>query len=280
MIRINRAMIGLAVIALCGLATQLPAQAAYDNTPPNLKTPLKAHFIVGTQLDQWTVDEDYFYNVPQVINWSGSDDSGDVYYSLWDVLAGDEPQPLIDFTLETSANVLSSDYDDQYGGGSFATSNWSVQAHDFSGNSVERAVYGAFLVVTQDDGSQTTGHTTDDVAISYTGDWQTSSCLCFAAGTTHKTTAAGAAANIAINVSADEGVRKVALVMETAPNRGKARIFVDGELRTTIDTLAGSVRHQVVVWQGSLATGNHIVKVVNQATVGRPRIDLDAVVVN
>ena len=37
---------------------------------------------------------------------------------------------------------------------------------------------------------------------------------------------------------------------------------------------------QVVVWQGTLSTGNHIVKVVNLATPGRSRIDLDAVVVN
>ena len=132
----------------------------------------------------------------------------------------------------------------------------------------------------QDNGYQTPGYGTTDVAVSYTGSWSTAHCGCFAEGTTHKSTTAGDAAVIAVNVPSSESVRKVALVMETAPGRGKAKVFVDGALSQTIDTQAASATHQVVVWQGSLSTGTHTIRLVNQATAGRPRIDLDAVVVN
>ena len=279
--KIHRGLVAVVAAAACGLASQLPAQAAHDNTPPTLHTPLKAHFVTGSQLEQFDADDnDWFFYVPQVINWSGDDDSGDLYYKVWDYLAGDEPEELVNFTQDTSYQVTSSDYDSQFGGGSFATTNWSVQARDFSGNSTEHAVYGAYLVVTQDDGSQTGEHETDDVSVSYTGAWQTANCACFGAGTTHKSTAKNAAAVINVNVPAEETVRKVALVMETAPGRGKARIVVDGQNRGVVDTQANPAKHMVVVWQGSLATGAHTIRIVNLATAGRSRIDFDAVVVN
>jgi hypothetical protein len=277
---IQRGTIALAAVALCGLAAQLPAQALPDTTPPKLHTPLKAHFVVGTQLDQFQTGGEYFYHVPEQVDWSGSDNSGDIYYSVWEYYAGDDPSQLIDFTQDTSAQVTTSDYEDQFGGGSFATENWSVQAHDFNSNSIERYVGGAHLLVTQDDGYQTIGKETTDVAISYNGSWTTAHCACFAEGTTHKSTTAGDAAIIKVNVPASEGVRKVAIVMETAPNRGRARVLVDGTLNKTIDTRADTATHQVVVWRGSLATGSHTIRLVNQGTAGRLRIDLDAVVVN
>jgi agmatinase len=163
--QIQRGTIALAAVALCGLAAQLPAQALPDTTPPKLHTPLKAHFVVGIQLDQFQTGGEFFYNVPERIDWSGSDNSGDIYYSVWEYYAGDDPSQLIDFTQDTSAQVTTSDYEDQFGGGSFATENWSVQAHDFNSNSIERYVGGAHLLVTQDDGYQTIGKETTDVAI-------------------------------------------------------------------------------------------------------------------
>jgi hypothetical protein len=277
---LHRGAIGLAVVAACGLAAQLPAQAAPDNTPPVLDTPLKARFVVGTQLDQYTIDDEYFYNVPELIKWSGSDNSGLIYYSVWEYLAGDEPGELTDFTEETSFTVSGTDYDDQFGGGSFTTTNWSIQAHDVASNSVERAVYGAYVTVLQDDNAISTLDRVADVSVDYTGTWQTALCGCFAAGSTHKTSAPGAAADIHVAVPASEGVRKIGLVMEKAPGRGKAQVFVDGVLKATVDTVAAAPKHQVVVWQGTLSTGHHVVKVVNLATPGRSRIDLDAVVVN
>jgi hypothetical protein len=283
MSHLHRGALGLAVVAACGLAAQLPAQAAPDNTPPVLHTPLKAHFIVGSQLTDYTVcgaDEPQFY-VPEGFSWSATDSGGgSIGYTVWEYFAGDDPDQLVPFQTTTSTQVRGTDYDDQCGGGSFAVTNWSVQASDFQGNSVERAVYGSYVTVLEDDGTTSTLSQAANVSVDYFGAWQTANCGCFAGGTTHKTTAMGAAARIHVNVPASESVRKVGLVMETAPGRGEARVLVDGVSQGVIDTGAATAKHQVVVWQGSLSTGNHVVRLVNLATPGRSRIDLDAVVVN
>ncbi len=52
-------------------------------------------------------------------------------------------------------------------------------------------------------------------------------------------------------------------------------MYVDGVLRKTVDTHATTTRHRVVVWQGLFRSGQHTLRVVNRATAGHPRIDLD-----
>ena len=44
-----------------------------------------------------------------------------------------------------------------------------------------------------------------------------------------------------------------------------------------MDTYARSTRHRVLVWEGLFPPGPHTLRVVNLATPGHPRIDLDAV---
>jgi hypothetical protein len=69
--------------------------------------------------------------------------------------------------------------------------------------------------------------------------------------------------------------------METAPDRGKAQILVDGDVVATVDTYAPSPEHRVLVWVGSIdTTRESTVSIVNLATPGRPRIDVDAFVVS
>jgi hypothetical protein len=71
----------------------------------------------------------------------------------------------------------------------------------------------------------------------------------------------------------------VALVMETGPNRGAFELWIDGRLRAVVDTYAATTQHRTMVWTGQLrGTDAHTVELVNLATPGRPRIDLDAVV--
>lgn len=65
--------------------------------------------------------------------------------------------------------------------------------------------------------------------------------------------------------------------MEKAPNRGSADVYVDGVKKATVNTYSSTTAHRVIVWQTVLAAGAHVVKVVNRATAGHPRIDLDAV---
>ena len=63
--------------------------------------------------------------------------------------------------------------------------------------------------------------------------------------------------------------------MEKVADRGRADVFVDGVKKATVDTHATSTRHRVVVWQGLYTRGTHTLRVVNRATPGHPRIDLD-----
>jgi hypothetical protein len=79
-------------------------------------------------------------------------------------------------------------------------------------------------------------------------------------------------------VNAGGQTQHVALIMAKGPARGKASVYVDGVYRATVDTYAAGNVNRVVVWEAEFAgTANHTVKVVNQATAGRPRIDVDAV---
>jgi hypothetical protein len=71
----------------------------------------------------------------------------------------------------------------------------------------------------------------------------------------------------------------VGLIMHTGPDRGKVKVYVNGTLQATVDTYATTSRPRVMVWQTIAAAGS-TVKIVNAATPGRTRIDLDAIVTN
>jgi hypothetical protein len=68
--------------------------------------------------------------------------------------------------------------------------------------------------------------------------------------------------------------------MAKAPDRGSAKIYVDGKVDATVDTHAAVAQNRIIVWQHALGKGAHTVKLVNLATKGHPRIDLDAVHTN
>jgi hypothetical protein len=125
---------------------------------------------------------------------------------------------------------------------------------------------------TQEDGSS---YGYGDLTVTSRGVWGTSTCTCWSGGKDRKTTAAGARANFVF-----DSAGPVAVVMEKAANRGKAKVLVDGVLRATIDTHSSTPKHRSVVWTGTLSGAGHTVSVVNSATPARPRIDVDAVLVN
>jgi hypothetical protein len=69
--------------------------------------------------------------------------------------------------------------------------------------------------------------------------------------------------------------------MERAANRGKARVLIDGQAAGTIDTYATTTTHRSVVWTGRIPVeGLHTLSVVNLASEGHERIDIDAVLVS
>ena len=141
-------------------------------------------------------------------------------------------------------------------------------------------IYGSKLLVDQDSGSHTSHTSTKNVSLRYVGQWRTATCSCFADKTTHFSNTAGAAVVVSVNVSKAQRSRRVAIVMDTAPKRGAANVVVDGVRSATVDTSATQPTHRVVVWAGTLKAGLHRIRLVNDATAGRPRVDFDAVVTN
>lgn len=70
----------------------------------------------------------------------------------------------------------------------------------------------------------------------------------------------------------------LAVVMAKGPNRGQAAVFVDGVKVATANTYSATSVNRTVVWRQTLSSAPHSLRVVNLATAGHPRIDVDAFV--
>lgn len=269
------ALLGCAMFAL--MAVQVPsARAATDTTPPILNLPSSFSFVKGSTISTEYADPDGerlpVTSFAMRVKWSAQDPSGICGYrtKMLDYIDGFDA-PYGPWSMKTSLLITESDYTDQLGGGSFDDWAYQVQARDCFNNYTAKVAYSNASVV-QDDGWNIDGA---DFPISYAGAWSVNDCACWSAGTTHRTTAAGASAQFTVKAYQ----REVGLVMETAPDRGKFQIWVNGALRATVDTYATVKRHRVVVWTGKVPADSTI-KLVNLATPGRPRIDLDAILLD
>ena len=73
--------------------------------------------------------------------------------------------------------------------------------------------------------------------------------------------------------------RSVAWVAPVSGKRGKAKVFIDGVMVAKVN-LRASARQRVLVFSRSWATaGTHTIKIKVLGTAGRPRVDLDGLVV-
>jgi hypothetical protein len=61
------------------------------------------------------------------------------------------------------------------------------------------------------------------------------------------------------------------------PGRGSFKIYQDGVLEATVNTHVGVSTHRVITWACSaLKAGGHVFTVVNLATTGHARIDINS----
>jgi len=272
------AVTATAVVACLAVGLAPPAGAAVDATPPVLTVPALASFVTASTIGPMVADPDTgevseTSDILMRARWSATDASGICGYSTRAVYAGFKPGDWSAWGTQTSLTVPVTDYDSQQGGGSFKLSGYDVRVRDCAGNvSQKLARYSPGVF-------QETGvsYGFSGVTSAFTGAWALSKCACWSGGTARRTMQVGARANFTFTYAAE---RPVALVMEKAPNRGKARIYVDGIPRATVDTFAATPQHRSVVWIGRLPAGRHVVSVANLATAGRPRIDVDAVLVS
>ena len=75
--------------------------------------------------------------------------------------------------------------------------------------------------------------------------------------------------------------REAGLVMTTGTAYGSVKVLVDGVLVATVNnhTASGTNLRKIVFRKGFSSVGTHTIKVVNQATSGHPRADLDGLIV-
>ena len=254
--------------SLSGTAT---SSAATDTTPPTLVAPVAADFLVGSTIGQV---------IPGIVTglgptgdismrarWRATDPSGICGYGIREVFAG------VSATWSpwgpiTSATRSTSDYNGEAGGGADKFEGYRVRARDCAGN-IASTFIAYFPSVYEEDGSTFNG--VPLTGPSYRGTWHTSKCSCFSGGATRNTTQSGAS----VTFRPGAGVRHTALVMEKSPLRGSVRVFVNGALKATVSTHSATTVHRAVVWNAT--TGSATIKLVNVATAGHPRIDLDAI---
>lgn len=302
-----KALLGtVALVGGLGLAAATPASATVDSTPPSM-TLGAVHYRTGASIStEYTDDNDNsctpsptctggYYDFPLYMTWKTADPSGicseAVAVSSYEAYAGggdayanavtgaatpdgfaSEFQPAPDGTDDVDRSTVSSTtrrwnyafdtWDDGRG-----PSDRQVRAIDCANNIAVSPVFSTIWMwgdtVTQDDGST--------APVIYGGAWATSKCRCFSGGTTHFATAARATASFSTSGS------RVALVMEMAANRGSADVYLDGVKKATVNTYSATTIHQRVVWESLVSTTRfHTIKVVNKASAGHPRIDVDA----
>jgi hypothetical protein len=108
--------------------------------------------------------------------------------------------------------------------------------------------------------------------ITYHGRWRNADSSAFVGGHVKHARTAGASATFRVTG------RQVAWVTTLGPNRGRAKVYVDGKLVQTIDLSAPTLQTRRVAFVKTWATSTkHTIRIVVLGTSGRPRVDVDAV---
>jgi hypothetical protein len=108
-------------------------------------------------------------------------------------------------------------------------------------------------------------------SVTYHGTWFSSTSTSYSGGSEKYASGAGAYATFTFTG------RSVAWVTTRGTTRGQARIYVDGNLVTTIDLHLTSTQYRYVAYARTwTSSAKHTLRIVVVGTSGRPRIDVDA----
>lgn len=265
------AVVGLALLVGVPAANGSAGDRRADTTPPTVLLAPYARPLVGAQVFTAYYEDDpqalEYWQLDHVLTWQASDPSGicgqTVTWQSYEYLGSDD-DPVLGGAVDTFSVPPTAR---RAVVPNLNAANWGrvpdrflVRVTDCAGNTATSNIALSELGTRED----------TDPAITYRGSWRVGHFPGFSGGTTHNTTAQGASARLTFT-----GSGPVALVMEKAADRGKADVFVDGVKKATVDTHADTTQHRVVVWQGIYMSGTHTLRVVNRATPGHPRIDLD-----
>ncbi len=288
--RFTRALVLIAVLALLPAA---PAFSADPATPPEVDAHLQ--FVIGGVVDPFTSCDQHpiYAGFPAELHvgFSGLDAQwvDDVLeQGSWGVeqfvAGGPSGGPFAsglladpDTTLTMVYPVRTNNYDGDCGGGSAVLDRWEIEAtNPGAPSATTRTIVGAYPVVYQEDGTDLTMER-PDADITTRGKWRSSYCDCWLGGEVLRTWQKWA--RMRLTIDAIDG-QVVAVVMPMAPNRGVAKLKVDDVYQGRVDTYSPTRDNRIIVWQTApLDAGTHTIDVINLATEGRPRIDVDAFLV-
>ncbi|MCB0906090.1 MAG: hypothetical protein KDB63_03100 [Nocardioidaceae bacterium] len=288
MVKVRRGLVASAgVLLVAGAMGVAPAQAAVD-APPALTTPAASSFLVGSRVsvdtpvpcdDAWQPGQGKVWvTVQQVLSWSGSDDTGPVSYSWVENTKGWGPGAEGASSPATRLVRATTDANQECGGGSWMPSDWDITATDASGQAITNNVGGGLFSFTQNNNATDDSHYAAGAVIDYSAGWATATCGCWSDGSVTTTSEKGATATITFAGGRSSDLH-VGLVMHRGPARGRFRVLVNGTRVATVNTHAPTNQPRMVVWQRAIKVTD-TVTIVNLASRGHGRIDLDGVLTN
>jgi beta-N-acetylhexosaminidase len=218
-----------------------------DTTAPTVKAPvsrLSAAATLGST------------SSPVRTYWSATDSNGVVAYKLERMVNGGS------WTVQSPPGSTATAISQSLNFGS--TYRYRVQGTDRAGNT-SGWVYGAYFkpLLTEQSVS----------AVSHTGTWTTVSNSYASGGSLTYSTTSAASATFTFT---GDGVSWVAY---RGPNRGSAAIYLDDVYSVTVNLYSANYYAKQIVYAANWGgNGTHTIKIVNLASPGHPRIDVDAFV--
>jgi hypothetical protein len=106
-------------------------------------------------------------------------------------------------------------------------------------------------------------------AIRWSSGWSNVSYSSYLGGRVHSTSSAGRTATLTFSGSS------VAWVAPIGPTRGKARVYLDGQLITTVDLYHSRFVARDIVFARNVSDGTHTLKIQTLGTSGRPTVAVD-----
>lgn len=152
--------------------------------------------------------------------------------------------------------------------GSSKTSGWSAYATRY----VEKVMKLYHAGVGGDTTAAVTGRTLNErsAAIDYTGSWRRATHGGYGGGSVAYATAKGASATLTFTGTS------VIWSGPMGPTRGKAKIYVDGVYRKTVDLRRSSFDARARLFRAAWSkSGEHTLKIVVVGTSGRPMVAID-----
>jgi hypothetical protein len=240
----------ISVVAAGVQIVGISSAQAIDQTPPQINFK-GMQYIDGSILSDSTSSP----ALPVKILWSQYDPSGvcTVSAQLYNYTTHVYRYPKVHAGKNMSVRItVDNSYDYQL----------RVYAADCAGNATN-AYYYPYL-----------GYLYQETEASYSPGWTNSNCLCWSLNSVFWNTHADAQASFTFSG------QSIAWITDRADNRGSARIYIDGQLQQTVN-LQGAGVNRIVGYQKRFpSSGTHTLDVVVVGTIGHPRVDIDAFLVN